>query len=377
MHIGIVAGEHSGDFLGAELITAIQARYPDAVFEGIAGPRMIEAGCRPLFAMDELSVMGYVEVLSRLARLVYVRRSVGRYFLRARPDVFIGIDSPDFNLGLERRLKRAGIPTVHYVSPTVWAWRQYRMKKIRRSVSRMLTLFPFEETFYDAHGIDVRYVGHPLADRIPREVDKLQARQALEIDTEGPIVALLPGSRASEVSRLAGPFVATAEWCWESRRELRFLAAVTDARNRELFSAALHKRNVTLPVTILEGRSHEVMAAADVVLVSSGTATLEALLLKRPMVVAYRLAPLTYFLAKRMVKLPYYSLPNLLAGQTLVPELIQDKVTPDKLGPLVLDWLDSPYKSKDLTGIFKQIHEALRCNGGTTAASAVLDMVGR
>ncbi|MEE8342940.1 MAG: lipid-A-disaccharide synthase, partial [Gammaproteobacteria bacterium] len=303
--------------------------------------------------------------------------SVGRHFLRTRPDIFIGIDSPDFNLGLEHRLKRANIPTVHYVSPTVWAWRQHRMKKIRRSVSRMLTLFPFEETFYDAHGIDVRYVGHPLADRIPREVDKLQARQALEIDTEGPIVALLPGSRASEVSRLAGPFVGTAQWCWEGRRKLRFLAAVTDARNRQLFTAALHKQDATLPVTIVEGRSHEVMAAADVVLVASGTATLEALLLKRPMVVAYRLAPLTHFLAKRMVKLPYYSLPNLLAGQALVPELIQDEVTPDNLGPLVLDWLDSPYKSKELTSIFKQIHEALSCNGRTAAAMAVLEMVGR
>lgn len=377
MRIGIVAGEHSGDFLGAELITAIQARYPDTVFEGIAGPRMIEAGCRPLFSMGELSVMGYVEVLSRLARLVYVRRSVGRHFLRTRPDIFIGIDAPDFNLGLEHRLKRAGIPTVHYVSPTVWAWRQHRMKKIRRSVSRMLTLFPFEETFYDAQGIDVRYVGHPLADRIPREVDKLQARRTLGIDAEGPIVALLPGSRASEVSRLAGPFVGTAQWCWEGRRELRFLAAVTDTHNRELFSAALNKQDAILPVTIVEGRSHEVMAAADVVLVASGTATLEALLLKRPMVVAYRLAPFTHFLAKRMVKLPYYSLPNLLAGQPLVPELIQDEATPDKLGPLVLDLLDSSYKSKELKDIFKQIHEALSCNGSTMAANAVLEMVGR
>ncbi|HKJ10567.1 MAG TPA: lipid-A-disaccharide synthase, partial [Gammaproteobacteria bacterium] len=332
IRIGIVAGEPSGDLLAADLMRAVHERVPDAVFEGVAGPRMIEAGCRALYPLERLSVMGLVEPLKHLPGLLKMRRGLRRHFMAERPDLFIGVDAPDFNLSLEASLKAAGIPTVHYVSPSVWAWRRYRLHKIARAVDRMLTLFPFEADFYREHGVRVSFVGHPLADLIPADIDSRAARRDLGLAEQGPLIALLPGSRESEVARLAQPFVETAAWCLKRRPELRFVAAFASAATRQLFEQAQARWAPSLPITLIDGRSREAMCAADAVLLASGTATLEALLLKRPMVVAYRLAPLTYWLARRLVRTRYYSLPNLLAGRRLVPEITQHEVIADVLG---------------------------------------------
>lgn len=290
MRIGIVAGEASGDLLGAGLIRAIKQRLPDAVIEGIAGPAMIAQGCTALFPAEKLAVMGFVEVLGRYRELHGIRTQLIRHFLDNPPDVFIGIDAPDFNLGLERVLKEAGIPTVHYVSPSVWAWRQWRLRKIALSTDLMLTLFPFEAAFYEAYHVPVRFVGHPLAEMIPDVPDLQAARIKLGLPVLGDIVALLPGSRMSEVNALGLTFIHAAQWCAQHRPGVHFLAPLATADTRELFEQLVKTHAPMLSITIIAGRSREVMAAADVVLLASGTATLEALLLKRPMVVAYRRA---------------------------------------------------------------------------------------
>lgn len=377
LRIGIIAGEMSGDLLGAGLIRAIRERHPDAVIEGIGGAQMISAGCRSLFPMEELSVMGLFEVLAHLPRLLRIRRTIVRYFLDNPPDVFVGVDAPDFNLGVERRLKAAGIPTVHYVSPSVWAWRQGRVKTIGRSVDRMLTLFPFEADFYRDHHVPVSFVGHPLADMIPARVDTGTARAALHLPAEAPLVALLPGSRAGEVARLADTFIATIHWCAHRRPGVHFAVPLANATTREIFVRALGRHAGDLPVHLVDGNAREVMAASDAVLLASGTATLEAMLLKRPMVVAYRLARLTYWLAKRLVKLPWFALPNLLAGRALVPEYLQDAATPEALGAALLRCLDDTATRQELIGAFDAIHDQLRRDADHSAASAVLEMAGR
>lgn len=377
LRIGIIAGELSGDLLGAGLIRALRERHPDAIIEGIGGPQMIAAGCRSLFPMEELSVMGLFEVLVHLPRLLRIRRAIGRHFINAPPDVFVGIDAPDFNLGVERRLKAAGIPTVHYVSPSVWAWRQGRVKTIDRSVDRMLTLFPFEARFYREHQVDVTFVGHPLADLIPERVDSASARAALNLPADLPLAALLPGSRAGEVARLADTFIATVHWCVHQRSGLHFVVPLANATTREIFVRALGRHAGDLPVHLIDSNARQVMAASDAVLLASGTATLEALLHKRPMVVAYRLAPLTYWVAKRMVKLPYFSLPNLLAGQALIPEFIQDAATPEALGAALLQCLDDMPTRQTLITAFDTIHAQLRRGADKNAASAVLEIAGR
>ena len=354
MRIGIVAGEASGDLLGAGLIRAIKQRLPDAVIEGIAGPAMVAQGCTALFPAEKLAVMGFVEVLGRYRELHGIRTQLIRYFIDNPPDVFIGIDAPDFNLGLERALKEAGIPTVHYVSPSVWAWRQWRLRKIARSTDLMLTLFPFEAAFYEAHHVPVRFVGHPLAEMIPDVADPHAARVALGLPAHGKIVALLPGSRMSEVNALGVTFIQAAQWCAQQRPDVHFVAPLATPATRELFGQLVKTHAPMLPLTIIAGRSREVMAAADVVLLASGTATLEALLLKRPMVVAYRLARLTYWLAKWLVKVPYVSLPNLLAGKGIVEEYIQDAATPENLGMAVLQLLEQPQSVLALQEIFAE-----------------------
>ena len=377
MRIGIVAGEASGDLLGAGLIRAIRERYPQAVFEGIAGPQMIDAGASSLFPMERLSVMGFSEVFGRLHELLGIRRQLARHFIENPPDVFIGIDAPDFTLGLERKLHKAGIKTVHYVSPSVWAWRQRRVKKIVRSTDLMLTLFPFEAEFYRDHQMPVRFVGHPLADLIPLQPDQAAARRELGLPAAGEVLALLPGSRCTELSHLAATFIDTARWLKLQRPDLRIVVPLANAVRRAQFQSILAKVLEPPPLTLVDGRAREVMAAADVVLLASGTASLEAMLLKRPMVVAYRMAPFSYWLAKRLLKVKSVSLPNLLAGDILVPELLQDAATPDQLGQAVLYYLENPQAAAEVMEHFNEIHHELRQDASQQAARAVLELIGR
>ncbi len=382
MRIGIVAGEASGDLLAAELIRAMRARVPDVQFEGIAGPRMVQAGCRALAPAERLAVMGLFEVLGRYRELRALRARVARHFMENPPDVFIGVDAPDFNLGLEHRLKQAGIATVHYVSPSVWAWRQYRIKKIARCVDLMLALFPFEAEFYarhEKHPVNVRFVGHPLADSIAleeQEDERRRLRADLGFAADAQVIALLPGSRVGEVKRLARSFMETALWCIKQRPGLQFVAPMANSAARELFEQARLAIAPQLPLVLLDGRAQDALRAADAVLVASGTATLEALLIKRPMVVAYRVAALTAFLLKHfLLKTPYFSLPNLLAGRALAPEFSQNQVTAENLGSALLKCLDDTQYVSELHNSFYQIHHTLRCNASQQAAEAVLELL--
>jgi lipid-A-disaccharide synthase len=377
LHVGIVAGEPSGDALGASLIRAIQERQPNAIFEGIGGPRMIEAGCFSLYPMEHLSVMGITEVVRRFPALFALRRSLRTHFLSTPPDIFIGIDAPDFNLSLERDLKRAGIRTLHYVSPSVWAWRRYRVGRVARSCDCLLSLFPFEVEYYRQQPLQVRCVGHPLADQLAEAVSPVTARHHLGIPQEAPLVALLPGSRHDEVRQLAKPFIATAHWCRELMPELRFVVPLANRQCRTEFEKTLRQHHKTLPVTLLNGRSLEAMAAADAVLLACGTAALECLLLKRPMVVAYRLSPLSYWIARLLSRTRVYSLPNLLAGKPVVREFIQDGLTPERLGGEIMRLINNRRLTRELEKIFSGIHDELRRDASRSAAAAVLEVVGR
>ena len=372
IRVALVAGEASGDILGSGLMQAIKQRHPGAEFIGVGGARMEAEGLKSYFPMERLAVMGLVEVLGRLFELLGRRRQLARDLIAAQPDVFIGIDAPDFNLGLELKLRRAGIKTVHYVSPSVWAWRQKRVLKIREACDLMLTLFPFEAQFYDEHTVPVRFVGHPLADAIPQQADRAAAREALDLPQDEPVVALMPGSRGGEVARLGELFLDAAIRLRALRPGIRFLLPCATPERRVQLEQMLAGRD--LPLTLLNGRSHEALAACDAVLIASGTATLEALLYKRPMVVAYRVAPLTYRILKRLVKSPYISLPNLLAERLLVPELIQDAATPEALAQAVAPLIDG---GQVQTEGFDVIHRALRRDASVLAADAVLKLAGR
>jgi lipid-A-disaccharide synthase len=375
--IGIVANEPSGDLLGAGLIQAVRERLPGARFEGVGGPQMLAEGCRSLLPMEELAVMGLVEVLSHLPRLLAIRRRLVRHFLSRRPSVLVGIDAPDFNLGLERRLRRVGIPTVHYVSPTVWAWRPGRVRHIRRSTDLLLSIFPFEVPFLERHGVPVRYVGHPLADLVPLEPDRVGARARLGLPREGLLVAVLPGSRLGEVRLLAREFLEAADWCRQRRPQLRFITPLVSRPIRELVEQTLRELGIGLPITLVDGSSHDCLAAADLVLTASGTATLESLLYRRPMVVGYRLHPLTYRLAAglRLVKVPYVALANLLAGEELAPELLQDACRAPRLGQALLGLLEDPQRVAQIQVRYGEIHLGLRCDSSRRAAEAVLDLL--
>lgn len=370
LRIALVAGEASGDILGAGLMRALKSRHPDIEFIGVGGPLMEAQGMVSYFPMERLSVMGLVEVLGRLRELLKRRKALVQTLIAEKPDVFIGIDAPDFTLNIELQLRRAGIKTVHYVSPSVWAWRQKRVLKIREGCDLMLTLLPFEARFYEEKGVPVRFVGHTLADTIPLEADKAAARSELGLP-EGPLVALMPGSRGSEVGKLGGLFLDAAQKIRESRPDVRFVLPCANAARREQVEQLLDGRD--LPVTLLDGRSHVALAACDAVLIASGTATLEALLYKRPMVVAYRLAPVTYWILKRLVKSPYVSLPNLLAQRMLVPELLQDAATPEALAQALLPLLSA---GEEQTRSFDQIHRSLRLDASNQAADAVLGLIG-
>ncbi|MBX8530446.1 lipid-A-disaccharide synthase [Pseudomonas cichorii] len=370
LRIALVAGEASGDILGSGLMRAIKARHPDVEFMGVGGPLMEAEGMVSSFPMERLSVMGLVEVLGRLRELLARRKLLVQTLIDAKPDVFIGIDAPDFTLNIELQLRRAGIKTVHYVSPSVWAWRQKRVLKIREGCDLMLTLLPFEARFYEEKGVPVRFVGHPLADTIPLESDRPAARAELGLG-DGPVVALMPGSRGGEVGRLGSLFFDTAERLLAQRPGLRFVLPCSSPQRRAQVEQLLQGRD--LPITLLDGRSHVALAACDAVLIASGTATLEALLYKRPMVVAYRLAPLTFWILKRLVKSPYVSLPNLLAQRLLVPELLQDDATPEALARTLLPLLDD---GQAQTAGFDEIHRTLRRDASNQAADAVLSLLG-
>ena len=373
---GIVAGEASGDILGAGLIRALRRKYPAARFVGIGGEEMVAEGFHSLVPMERLSVMGLVEVLGRLRELFSIRARLMEYFLTNTPDVVIGIDSPDFTLGVERRCRDAGMLTAHYVSPSVWAWRQKRIFKIAKSVDLMLTLFPFEARFYEEHGVPVSFVGHPLADLIPMKPDTFAARRNLGLKEQSPVLAILPGSRSSEVERLGGLFLEAARWIQTQRSDLQLAIPCVNREREQQVRALVDALDVKLAVTIVRGRSREVMAAADVVLLASGTATLEAMLLKKPMVVGYRLSNLSFKIVSRMVKSPYIALPNLLAKQPLVPEFIQDEATPQALGEAVLERLENTEERERLTTAFTEIHNSLRHNADEQAASAIATLIG-
>lgn len=371
LRIALVAGEASGDILGSGLMRAIKARHPEVEFIGVGGPLMEAEGMVSHFPMERLSVMGLVEVLGRLRELLAKRKDLVQTLIDQKPDVFIGIDAPDFTLNIELQLRRAGIKTVHYVSPSVWAWRQKRVLKIREGCDLMLTLLPFEARFYEEKGVPVKFVGHPLADTIPLQADRFAARAELGLDA-GPVVALMPGSRGGEVGRLGGLFFDAAERLLASHPGIRFVLPCASPQRREQIELMLVGRN--LPVLLLDGRSHVALAACDAVLIASGTATLEALLYKRPMVVAYRMAPITFWILKRLVKSPYVSLPNLLAQRMLVPELLQDDASAEALAQHVLPLLDD---AQVQTAGFDEIHRTLRRDASNQAAEAVLSLIGR
>ena len=379
MRIALVAGELSGDLLGAGLITALKERYPHAQFVGVGGPVMIGQGLESWTPLERLAVMGLVEVLRHLPELFCIRRQLIERLLADPPAVFIGIDAPDFNLGLERQLRVHGIPTVHYVSPSVWAWRPWRVRKIARAVNLMLTLFPFEATFYQQQGVPVRYVGHPLADEIPLYSDAGEARQALGLSLPAGtcVVALLPGSRRGEISRLGPLFLETARGLFARRPDLHFLLPAATPQLYEVLESLRLEQARDVPLTLTQGHSREVMAAADVVLLASGTATLEAMLLKRPMVVAYRVAPVTAWIARRLVNIPHFSLPNLLAGRALVPEFFQEAATAANLGAAVLHWLDDTAAGAALAAEFTALHIQLRRDASQQAAAAVIELLTR
>jgi lipid-A-disaccharide synthase len=372
----MLAGEPSGDRLGAGLIASLRTHYPQARFEGIGGEQMIAVGLQSLFPLERLAVMGLTEVLRHLPILIRIRRRLLKHFIVNPPSLFIGIDAPDFNLPLEHRLHTRGIPVVHYVSPQVWAWRPGRVHRIARSIDLMLTLLPFETAFYQTYQVPVRYVGHPLADDIPLYSDRQQAHQQLgRSASQEPLVALLPGSRLSEAQHLGPLFFSVARWLQKRRPDLTFMLPAATPTLHDYFSTWLRQHMPDLPVTLIDGHAREVITAANVVLVASGTATLETLLIKRPMVVAYKVAPITGFILSQLISVPRVALPNLLAQKNLVPEFIQNAATVENIGAALWQLLNDESAQRQLTEAFTTLHQKLRCNANTQAAAAIAEIL--
>jgi lipid-A-disaccharide synthase len=374
--IALVAGEASGDQLGAALVEALRARLPQARFVGVPGEKMKAAGVEPWFDASELAVMGLFEVLSHLPRLLKLRRELLRRLRENPPDVFVGIDAPDFNLGLEIKLRRAGIRTAHYVSPTVWAWRERRVHKIARAVDRVLCLFPFEPAFYERHGVPADYVGHPLADQITPDREPRAARNRLGLDPVATTIALLPGSRHSETTRLSEPMIEAARQLGSRRSGLQFVAAMASESIEAGFREEMQRLGFDR-IRLVRDDPRTVIAAGDVVLCASGTATLEVMLVNRPMVMTYKVSPSTFRLGRalRLVKLRWFSLPNILAGEGLVPELIQDEATAENLARAAERWLDDESARSELAKRFNELHAELRCDAATRAADAVAKLL--
>ena len=384
--VAIVAGEASGDLLGGHLIRALKAQRSDLTFIGIAGPKMIGEGAKSLFPIEKLSVRGYVEVLKHLYGLLKLRKSLLKQLLVEKPDIFIGVDAPDFNFWLERKLKNHGITTIHYVSPSIWAWRGGRIGKIKRAVSHVLALFPFEPALYEKAGVAVTYVGHPLADELPLKPSKAEAREILKIEKNKLVIAMLPGSRQSEVKQHADLLIKTAQIISKGNKNSQFIVPLITCETRQLFETALYNNirynqanlnsddnpDETLNLDILFGHAHDAIEAADIVIVASGTATLEAALLKKPMVITYRMPALSWQILKRMRYQPYVGLPNILAGKFLVPELLQNDATPQNLADAVVRLLSDDAYLKEIKQEFTTIHHTLKQNSAKKAAEVVL-----
>ena len=371
--IGIVAGEASGDLLGSHLMAALKEARPDVEFVGIGGPKMQSAGMNALFPMEKLAVRGYVEVLRHYFEIVGIRRKLREHFLANRPDLFIGVDAPDFNLDLEAALKASGIPTIHYVSPSIWAWRGERIHKIRRAVSHMLALFPHEPKLYQEAGIPVDYVGHPLADLLPGQPKRTEMRETMRIPLQAPVFAFLPGSRQSEVKQLARTYIETAKLILQQMPNARFLVPLISRETRAIFDQALYDCDAQeLPMILLFGHAQDAMVAADIALVASGTATLECALLKRPMVITYRMPALSWRLMKRKAYQPYFGLPNILCERFVVPELFQEDATPENLAQALLNLLNDKDAVAQLEETFHALHRTLRQDAAQKAAAAIL-----
>ena len=369
----MVAGEASGDLLASHLIRALRRHLPEVEFYGIGGPKMQREGFRAMWPCERLAVHGYVDALKRYRELSSIRRGLLSVMLKDPPDAFIGVDAPDFNLWLEERMKKAGVPAIHFVSPSIWAWRAGRLEKIVRSVTHLLCLFPFEPALYKDRSIAVSYVGHPFADELPLHPDREAMREQLALPAELPIIALLPGSRQSEVKNLAPVFIEAAKRIVERRPEVRFIVPLATRETRQLFEQALHDADASeLPIRMLFGHAVEAMTAADAVLVASGTASLEAALLKRPMVISYRMGSLQYRLMKRLAYLPWVGLPNILCGEEMVPELLQDDATPERLAAALEAWFDDADRRHALETRFMALHLELRQGTAEKAAKAIL-----
>ena len=372
--IALVAGETSGDILGAGLIRALRARVPNARFVGVAGPRMQAEGCEAWYEMEELALMGIVEVLGRLRRLLHIRADLTRRFSELQPDVFVGIDAPDFNITLEGNLKKRGIKTIHYVSPSVWAWRQKRVFKIGKATDLVLAFLPFEKAFYDRFNVPCRFIGHTMADAMPLDPDKNAARAHLGISPQARCLALLPGSRGAEVEMLSADFLRTAQLLRERYPELEVVVPLVNAKRREQFEQIKAQVAPDLTVHLLDGQAREAMIASDAALLASGTAALECMLAKCPMVVGYRMKPFTFWLAKRLVKTPYVSLPNLLAGREVVKELLQEECQPQALASALEPLLANSETRHEMHDLFRELHQRIRCNADEQAADAVLEL---
>lgn len=374
IRIGMVAGEPSGDVLAAGMVAELKRQYPDAVIEGIGGPNMINAGFHSLFDMETLSVMGLVEVLSHLPAILKVKKQLLAHFEQNPPDIFVGIDAPDFNLRVEKALKARGIKTMHYVSPTVWAWREKRIHKIAKAANRVLGLFPFEQQVYNKYNVPYTFVGHTMADAIAIVPDQRASRDALGIDGNASVLAVLPGSRRGEVDTLLPVFLETIEAIHAKRSDIQFLIpAANEHRLAQIKAILLEADNAEerLPIQVTQGTSRDAMIASDVILLASGTATLEAMLCKRPMVAAYKLAPLTYKIMQRLYKAPFFTLPNLLADEAIIPELLQEEVNAENMSNQLLNFFESDNSA--LISRFTDLHHTLKCNADKTAAKAVVE----
>ncbi|MGH8765777.1 MAG: lipid-A-disaccharide synthase [Burkholderiales bacterium] len=376
VHVGMVAAEASGDQLAAHLIAALRGRRPELRFSGIGGPKMQAQGFESDVPMDRLGVRGYAEVLRHYREIVGIRSRLAERLLREKPAAFIGVDSSDFNLELAHRLKAAGIPSIQYVSPSIWAWRGWRRRRIVRSVTHLLAIYPFESALYEKDGLPVTYVGHPLADVIPMEPDKAKARLELRVPAGRIAIAMLPGSRRSELQYMGDLFVQTARRLLQDLPDAHFLVPTASRATRELFEAALRRHEaMDLPLTLLFGHSHEALAAADLALVASGTATLETALFKTPLVITYRQSPFTWTLMRRMIYLPHIGLPNILADEYVVPEFVQDKATPDTLANALLELAHDADARRRQVEAFHRIHAVLRQDTAQKAADAVLSVI--